>query len=78
MVAHLGHARFQNREAATRRLIAIGTSSEHARQRINLAMKKLWSHQDPEVSERAKRILQAINPQPKKRPVDIDGFTGAS
>jgi hypothetical protein len=82
----LGSPNFKLREAATVQLIALGRGNGKCkatdlttRQLVSASMTKCAKHEDPEVRERARRILLALTP-PKKvvrppRPgVELDGF----
>jgi hypothetical protein len=74
--AKLGHKDFEVRRKATADLIKVGKSKTNAgkddlkaRQAVVDAMKKLYKHDEPEVSERARKIVLAVNPPPTRPPL---------
>ena len=75
--AQLGDHTFQLRETATRELITIGKVNIAARNGVRTAMTNRRLDEDPEVTERARRVLSAIMP-PRPIPRGIHAVTGAS
>lgn len=77
LAADLGHEDFKKREKATIALIALGKASTKdkegkeipnkvVREAVISSMKKFKKAKDPEVKQRAKRILIAISPTQKE------------
>jgi len=73
----LGHTDFRVREDCTLKLIAIGKKNKPARNQVGSRMNVAKRHKDPEVSQRAKRVLKAIFPPPKI-PAHLDAIARPS
>jgi hypothetical protein len=80
LTGQLGSEGFKAREAATLKLIVIGkgngkcaTTDLKTRQLVSASMAKCAKHEDPEVRERAKRVILALTP-PKKVVRPPQGF----
>jgi hypothetical protein len=85
LTAQLGDSKFKTREAATAQLIAIGkakqkckASGQEAGALVAASMKGCARHKDPEVRERAKRVLLALTPpvkvrRPPRQILQLDG-----
>lgn len=68
MVAYLGHKEFQEREKSTKELIALGEKykkdkNSEMTEFLKAEVQKKAKSNDPEVKERAKKILLAITPK---------------
>jgi hypothetical protein len=79
----LNHKDFTVRRDATRKLITVGKAGKekadlkHPVTRYVLAeMEKLKTHDEPEVSERARRVILALKPPPPPRPPPIHHLKG--
>jgi len=73
LVANLGHDDFKERDKATQFLITIGKKNKNDNNSELIAfldseLEKCKESRDPEVKERAKKILLAITPPPPKTP----------
>ena len=71
LAADLGHDEFKKREQATKSLILLGKNFETNKNSemtsfLETVLQKSKKSKDPEVKERAKRVLIAITPPPKK------------
>jgi len=77
LTAKLAAQGYWTREKATRRLIAIGKKDADHRNLVRSAMNRRRRHGDPEVSQRALRVLKALCPPPKLPP-RTDALTRAT
>ncbi len=68
---------YWTRENATRRLIAIGRKDTDHRNLVRSAMNRRRRNRDPEVSQRALRVLNALAPPPIP-PRNVDALTRAT
>ena len=71
LAANLGHDDFKEREKATQSLVAVGQNLKKSKNKkmtefLTAELKKCSKSKDPEVKERAKKILLAITPPPPK------------
>ena len=76
LAANLGNKDFKERDKATKSLIAIGTKLNKTKNKeltavLKAELAKCQKSKDPEMKERAKKILLAITPAPPSPPTNI-------
>lgn len=71
LAGRLGAERYRTREIATRKLIEVGRRDADHRSLVRSAMNRRRRNHDPEVSQRALRILKALV-LPRKPPRGVD------